>query len=100
MEARKAIKQKPTDTKRISDKMKKFEIANSPRKNPYPSTKVQTQNGLGCTLPKEANPKAAAMAPIPGADIRRPKPNGPTRKTFVANTGTKVVYRAPMVATT
>src|SRR4029077_14100557 len=90
MDARNAMKQKPTDTKRIRDQKKTFEMANSPRKSPYPSTKAQTQNGLGCTLPKEASPRAAAMAPIPGADMRSPKPKGPTCKTFVANTGTKV----------
>ena len=68
MDARNAMKQKPIETSRTSERMKKFEIANSPRKIPYPNTNAQTQNGLGWRLLKEASHRPAAMAPIPGPD--------------------------------
>src|ERR1043166_5498442 len=99
-DARNAMKQKPTEVRRINDRRKNPDAANNPRKIPYPKTNAQTQKGFGMTLPKEASHKAAAMAPMPGADMRRPKPVGPTCRIFVANTGTKVEYGAPTVATT
>ena len=99
-EARKAIKQKPTANNRNSDSVKNLDRANRARKIAYPNTHAPTQKRLGLALPMEASHKPATVAPTPGADINKPKPDAPTCKILVAKTGTKVTYGAPIMATT
>jgi hypothetical protein len=100
VKARSPIWQNPTDARKISEKMKEWEKANNVKEIAKPITHEQIARVPTRSLLTEASTRAATVAPMPGADINRPNPDGPTCSTFVAKIGTNRLYGAPNMAMT
>src|SRR6266545_1460392 len=98
--ARPAIWQNPTMARNENDNIKLCEKANRARDRANPTALAQIDRTPTRSLFTEASTSAANVAPTPGADISRPKPDAPTCRTLVAKIGTKRLYGAQNVAMT
>ena len=92
--------QKPTVVRSKNDNIKEWDKANKARAIPNPSTQEEIQGIPTRRDFTDARDSAATVAPIPGADISSPKPDGPTCQMLVANMGRKRLYGAPNRART
>jgi hypothetical protein len=89
--ARTEIWKKPTMAKNAKDKTKMWEKAKSVRNSANPMTQAQIHRIPTRAFLTVASVKAAMVAPSPGADIKTPKPVGPTRNILVAKIGTNLL---------
>src|SRR6266550_519705 len=98
--ARPAIWQNPIIARKRNDKKKLCEKANKAIDTANPNELTHMDRIPTRSLFTEANTNAATVAPTPGADISKPKPDAPTCRTLVAKIGTNRLYGAPNVAIT
>src|SRR5258705_11859262 len=98
--ARPEIWQKPIIAKKTKDKKKLCEKANNAIDTANPNELTHMDRTPTRSLFTDASTKAATVAPTPGADMSRPKPDAPTCRTLVAKIGTNRLYGAPNVAIT
>src|SRR5688572_14026292 len=87
--ARKAMLLAPTRTRKNIDNGSERQKENKTKNSAKAYTLVATKCRRRLSLPKDAMPRPAITAPMPGAASSRPNVEGPACKTSVANTGRK-----------